>query len=265
MKTRSWLAVALGGAIAMAAMVQAGVAQEKKTPKPAAGSKTEQMMPGCSMHGAAAAEKAPTGKPGCAMMGGKGVGMGCCMGGGVGRQCCRMKGWGGGMGKAGCGMMGGGARAMGMRGCGMMGAGPGMGGSMQCGPTRSMGAGPCGPGMGLGCGPMMMRELDLSAEQQKKVADICERHQRLVISSQADIRVAELDLGGALREEHPDKLKINGLIDKVARMRGELAKATIGARLDVRAVLTPEQQKKWQAVPCGPMGMMDDEEFGTEN
>lgn len=262
MKTRLWVTLAIACLLAVAALAPAGLAQEKKS-KPAAGSKTEQAMPpGCSMHGAGtsgagmgAGEKGTgPGKAGCAMMrGGKGAaGMAGCCKGGAGMQCCK-----GGAGMRGCGMHGG--MGAGMGGCGMHG---GMGGGMGgCGMHGGMGGGLCGPGMrggvgagmcgpGLGCGTGLglerLHELGLTPEQKAKLGDIQERCERLAIQKQADVRLALLDLQKLVCSEKPEKLKIDAAIDKVARLRAELAKSCLGARLEARSLLTPEQLKKWR-------------------
>ena len=236
MKTRLWVTLAIACLLAVAALAPAALAQEKKS-KPAAGSKTEQAMPpGCSMHGAGmggagmgAGEKGTgPGKAGCGMMGGgKGAaGMVGCFKGGAGMQCCGMHG-GKGAGRGGCGMHGG------------------------------MGAGLCGPGLGCGNGLGLERlhELGLTPQQKTKLMDIHERWQRLAIQKQADTRIAMLDLQKLVCSEKPEKVRIDAAIDKVARLRAELAKSCIGARLEACSLLTPEQLKE-----CREGALKDDEE-----
>jgi Spy/CpxP family protein refolding chaperone len=263
MKTRLWVTLAIACLLAVAALAPAALAQEKKS-KPAAGSKTEQAMPpGCSMHGAGmggagmgAGEKGTgPGKAGCGMMGGgKGAaGMVGCFKGGAGLQCCGMQCSKGGAGRGGCGMHGG----MGAGQCG-----PGMHGGMgagQCGPGMhgGMGAGLCGPGLGCGNGLGIERlhELGLTPQQKTKLMDIHERWQRLAIQKQADIRIAMLDLQKLVCSEKPEKVRIDAAIDKVARLRAELAKSCIGARLEACSLLTPEQLKE-----CREGALQGDEE-----
>jgi Spy/CpxP family protein refolding chaperone len=229
MKTRLWVTVTIACLLAVAALAPAGLAQEKKS-KPAAGSKTEQAMPpGCTMHGAG--------------MSGAGMGAGE-KGMGPGKPGCGMKG----------GMMSGGMCGPGMgRGMGHGMCGPGMGrgmGPAKCGPGMrgGMGAGLCGPGLGCGAGLGLERlhELGLTPEQKTKLGDIQERCARLAIQKQAEVRLALLDLQKLVRGEKPEKLKIDAAIDKVARLRAELAKSCLGARLEARSLLTPEQLKKWR-------------------
>jgi Spy/CpxP family protein refolding chaperone len=111
----------------------------------------------------------------------------------------------------------------------------------------------------MGLGLERLRELDLSAEQKTKLQEIGERFMRSAIQKQADIRLAMLDLRKAVRDEKPDKMKFDAAVDKLARLRVDLAKSCFGARLEARAVLTPEQIKKWREAA---MGEGEEEEEG---
>jgi Spy/CpxP family protein refolding chaperone len=172
------------------------------------------------------------GMPGCGMKGGMGEGMpGCGMKGGMGE------------GTPGCGMKGG--MGKGMPGCRMNGE---MGRGMEGGPMRGPGM---GPGMGAGNGRMMLQGLDLTAEQQKKLADIRERQERLAVQAQADLRLATMDLQKLMRADTPDQAKIDAQIDRVAQLRAQMQKSRTATLLEVRAMLTPEQLKKWYEATMG--------------
>lgn len=126
----------------------------------------------------------------------------------------------------GCGPM---CRAMGRR----MGFGrrAGMGGEM------AMGSGP-------GRFGHMMQALDLSDTQREKLAAIHERQQRRDIQARADVEIARLDLRKAMSAERPEGVAINTQIDRVARLRSDMAKARVASLLEAIAVFTPEQQKQ---------------------
>jgi Spy/CpxP family protein refolding chaperone len=275
MRKNHWKAVAVAAVLMMTLPALLALAADKAEKAKPAGKTTEQMMPGCTMHGGAEKD-AEASMPGCGMKGGKGKdGCGkscdmksCGMKGGKGRSGCSkscdmkvcavkgekemtvcvvaggdMKGCGmkGGKGMAGCSTHGGdmkGGMGKGMPGCGMKG---GMGKGMEG----------CGPGMGAGHGPMMLKGLDLTAEQQKKVAVIHEKQARLMVQSEADLRIAEMDMQQLMRAETPDKAKIDAQIDRLAQLRAGIQKSRTATQLEVRALLTPEQLKKCQA---GPMG-----------
>jgi Spy/CpxP family protein refolding chaperone len=280
MRNSHWKAVAIAAVLLMTVLAMTALAQEKKSKPAPAGKSAAQTMPGCTMKSGTSAEKPGCGtkggtsaeKPGCSTKGGTSAEKpGCGMKGEM--KCCSMK---GGMGKDGgcksgdmkcCGPKGDMGRACGMRGemksCGMKG---GMGAGMPgCGMKGGVGegaeGGPMrGPGMGarMGADPgaMLLHGLDLTPEQQKKVADVHEGLQRQMIQNQADLRIAAMDLEKLMHAETPDQARIDAQIDKIAGLRTAMAKARVASLLEVRAMLTPEQLKKWQA---GPM-MGEDED-----
>lgn len=139
--------------------------------------------------------------------------------------------------------------------------GMGMGhGGMGMGPGGGMGHGGMGMGPGGGAGPHrgmragrgpggrghagIFADLDLSDAQRQKMRAIHERTQRTRIQSRADLQIAMLDLRQMLHAERPDKAAIDRQVDKVAQMRSSQQKAHVGALLEVRALLTPEQQEQ---------------------
>ena len=282
MKPRIWMAVTLAGILAMALLTAGALAKDAKKARSAGEKKAEAAtmkggMPGCAgMAGGKemaapradcgmGAGKAESGKACGSMKGAMGGMEGCGKGAGMGTASCGHDMAGGkcapGMGGGNCcaGMAGGkcgpgmGAGMCGHeQGKGMGKCGPGMGASM-CGPGMGrgmrpgMGAGMCGPDMGLGCGPGMAKELGLSPEQQKKVADICEAHQKLVIQNRADVQLAELDLRRLMGDPQPDKARIEAQLDKLGALRTQFEKSRADAMIDMRSVLTPEQLKKWHA------------------
>jgi Spy/CpxP family protein refolding chaperone len=276
MRKNHWKAVAVAAVLMMTVPALLALAADKTEKAKPAGKTTEQMMPGCAMHGGADKDMDAS-MPGCGMKGGMSKGA-CCKSGGM-KNCCKsgdMKGCSmkGGKGVAVCVMSGGE-----MKGCGMTG-GKGMagcsshGGDMKgCGGTRGgmgkgmpgcgmkggMGKGMegCGPGMGAGHGPMMLKGLDLTPEQQKKVAVIHEKQARHMVQAQADIRLAEMDMQQLMRAETPDRAKIDAQIDRLAQLRAGMQKSRAATLLEVRALLTPDQLKKCQA---GPMGDEDEDD-----
>ncbi len=118
-------------------------------------------------------------------------------------------------------------------------AGPGPGG-MGLGGRRGPG-GRMGPG---GQGPDGLREkLNLTDDQQAKLADIHDRQARRAIPIQGDLRIAALDLRKVMRADKPDQRAIDAQIDKIASLRASLQKSRVASMLEARSVLTPAQQK----------------------
>ena len=90
----------------------------------------------------------------------------------------------------------------------------------------------------------LVRELDLSSEQRGKIADLREKQARNAIRIRADLGNARLDLARLMRADKPDRAAIGRTIEKLGELRTEMQKSRVNTMLDVRALLTPEQQQK---------------------
>jgi len=99
----------------------------------------------------------------------------------------------------------------------------------------------------------MMKELDLSKEQREKIADLREKHERAAIRMRADLQTARLDLRRLARAEKPDRMAIGRQVDRIGQIRSEIEKARMMMVLDIRGLLTPEQQERMK----GPGGGED--------
>ena len=102
-----------------------------------------------------------------------------------------------------------------------------------------------GPGAGLlrGDGPLAER-LKLSSAQREKLRGIGEQLERSAIQARADAQLARLDLARMIREDSPNRSRIESQIDTIARLRADMMKAAVRARLDAREVLTVDQRKQ---------------------
>lgn len=142
----------------------------------------------------------------------------------------------------------------GMAGGEAMGPGPGHGGPRM---------GPGGMHRGMRGGPGAMRrhhprgharlaQLDLSDSQRERMEGIRESRARKAIPLHADLQLARLDMARLMRADKPDPAALNAQIDRIARMRAEIAKLRMTERLEARAVLTPEQLRKLRHSMRGP-------------
>ncbi len=144
-----------------------------------------------------------------------------------------------------------GAAHMGMGGEGMR-----SGAACACGRMGARGHGRMGAGMGRGpgAGLAMLHALDLTDAQREKVTAIHERVARKNVQTQADLRLAAMDLSKLMRADKPDARAVEAQVDKLAALRASIQKAHLGALIEVRALLTPEQQKKARELH-GTMGL----------
>jgi Spy/CpxP family protein refolding chaperone len=128
-------------------------------------------------------------------------------------------------------------------------AGPGgmRGGMGMHRPMRGRGMGGWGQGMGAG--------LQLTDEQRDRMREIRDRQMRRGIEARADLALARLDLRKLMQADRPELTAIDAQIDRVARMRSDLAKSRVASMLEVRDVLTPEQFRRMRDMRArGPMG-----------
>jgi Spy/CpxP family protein refolding chaperone len=94
---------------------------------------------------------------------------------------------------------------------------------------------------------MVHRDLDLTPEQTRKLDAIEEKYAAERKLLEADVRAANRELAEAIREGHKDSPKVEAAIDHLHMAMGALQKATIAHVFDMRAVLTPQQAKAFDA------------------
>ncbi|OGG52127.1 MAG: hypothetical protein A3F84_05645 [Candidatus Handelsmanbacteria bacterium RIFCSPLOWO2_12_FULL_64_10] len=140
----------------------------------------------------------------------------------------------------------------------------------EAGPGGGMGMGPGGPGMmGPGGPPMMMRRrmmrfrgrpmgmmggpmmlarvakaIGLTDEQMNRMRGLRTAHQKEMIRMGADARIAKMELGEALRQPSPRPEDVKARVAAVNATRGQMLEKTVNFRLEMKKVLTPEQQEK---------------------
>jgi Spy/CpxP family protein refolding chaperone len=91
--------------------------------------------------------------------------------------------------------------------------------------------------------PEMIEKLNLTTEQQKKIADTFQQFRLKLIDADAALRKEEAIMDPLVQSETPEDARILAQIDKVAQARAELEKTNARMLLGIRHVLTPEQWK----------------------
>jgi len=87
--------------------------------------------------------------------------------------------------------------------------------------------------------------LGLSAEQVKKLEQLRDQFQRQSIRNDADARIIELDIAALLDSPSVDVAKVEGKIREAEKLRADLRIARVRVIEQGKAVLTPEQRKKF--------------------
>jgi len=106
-------------------------------------------------------------------------------------------------------------------------------------------------------GPMaMMRNLNLTDEQQAQIRKLHVDFQKKQIQNQAKVRLARLDLAQMIQADKPDRAAIEKAIRDIASTETETKLARVDQLLAIRNVLTPEQQKTMKQNLMNRRGMM---------
>jgi Spy/CpxP family protein refolding chaperone len=136
-----------------------------------------------------------------------------------------------------------------------------------------MGPGMRGPGM-MGPGPVAPAErplisimlqhradLGLTPEQVTRLEGLRDGFAREAIRREADIRIAELDLGSLLEQDPLDMTKVEAKVRELAQLQADLRVARLRTIEQGKALLTPEQKTRLQAVLGG--GRLPRQSAGT--
>ncbi len=91
------------------------------------------------------------------------------------------------------------------------------------------------------------RDLDLSADQERRLEAIEARYAAEKKRLEADVRAANRELAAAIGAGDARSPELNAAVDHLHHAMGELQKATIAHVFDMRAVLTPAQAKTFDA------------------
>ena len=100
----------------------------------------------------------------------------------------------------------------------------------------------------------LTQQLELSDEQQTQAQALLRTHAKDGIRLQADIETASIDLQQLLDAQPVDMARVKTMLQTIAGKEADLRFLHIAAMQDVRALLTPEQQKQFRAVWGGMMG-----------
>jgi Spy/CpxP family protein refolding chaperone len=101
-------------------------------------------------------------------------------------------------------------------------------------------------------GPRELERLSLTDAQRAGIERLCDEEQRALIRIDADARLAELDLGEAMRGDGADAASVESLARKLADLRGQELVAHVRRCLGVRRLLTAEQRARLRGIAAPP-------------
>jgi Spy/CpxP family protein refolding chaperone len=91
----------------------------------------------------------------------------------------------------------------------------------------------------------ILEVLNLTPEQEAEFAKLRSEHQKAMVRGQADIRLAQIDLGGLMQADQPDKKQIAAKMREVSDLQHQQKIIMLDHMFEVRSILTPEQIKLW--------------------
>lgn len=94
----------------------------------------------------------------------------------------------------------------------------------------------------------MAKKLGLSKQQQLSIRKIHDDTRKAEVKLQAEIEVHSIDLRRELEREDPREKSVATLIEKIARLEGEVRKTRVLAALSARKILSANQRKKLEAM-----------------
>jgi len=86
--------------------------------------------------------------------------------------------------------------------------------------------------------------LGLTNEQVDRLRKIAVDEEKASVRTRAEMQVEGIELRELLRAENTDRQAVLKKVEQISNLRAEMMKQNVGALLDAKAVLTPEQQKK---------------------
>ena len=92
----------------------------------------------------------------------------------------------------------------------------------------------------------LARKLGLSADQTSRIQAIEDQKAKDTIALRTRIEQARNEARKMALGDNPDRTQIFAKIDEVARLHAEMRKIEVGARLDQRALLSPEQREQFR-------------------
>ncbi len=96
--------------------------------------------------------------------------------------------------------------------------------------------------------PEIQKQLNITDEQRKKLEDIGFNGEKSTIQDRANLEVRRLELRRLMQADNPDRAAIEKKLQEVGQAQTALERARVNSMLDVRAVLTKEQQDKLREI-----------------
>jgi Spy/CpxP family protein refolding chaperone len=94
---------------------------------------------------------------------------------------------------------------------------------------------------------MMAQGLNLTDEQESKIADLRLAFQKEILPYRTELQGKRAELRLLETEANPNLNRIDQTIEQAEKIRTKIQKARARHQLEIRKILTPEQQKLWDS------------------
>ena len=102
----------------------------------------------------------------------------------------------------------------------------------------------------------MLRELNLTKDQQNKINEIRFDHEEKQIESKADLEKNQLRIKKMISSSSFNDSELLNLVEKSGQLKSQLEKERVSMWLDIRKILTEDQREIWKS-KFHRMGMRD--------
>jgi Spy/CpxP family protein refolding chaperone len=102
--------------------------------------------------------------------------------------------------------------------------------------------------LGLLLTPQAAEELDLTADQQDKLKELCYSHQEKVLETKQKIEREQLELKKLMDADDPNESKIKAKVREIGSLKTDLQLAQVDTYFAVRKILTDEQIEKMKSL-----------------
>jgi Spy/CpxP family protein refolding chaperone len=92
------------------------------------------------------------------------------------------------------------------------------------------------------------KELNLSPEQQAKIEACWTQRNQVLMGQQAELRKRQQELTDLVARDNVDEAAAVRLFDEVQRLRASLERNTFLMRIQIKNILTPEQQRRTEEI-----------------
>ena len=107
----------------------------------------------------------------------------------------------------------------------------------------------------MGWKNMMLEKLDLTDEQRVKVRQARMATEKAMVRLKADAKIARMELEEIMVEVDPNREDLKAKLAVINAARSKMLEKSVNLRLEMKKILTPEQQEKMRHMMMWGKGM----------